>query len=1692
MENNILYIYIGPASLCPCPNINSQLLVITGDQGPWVEPLIKLRSQTERRGESNIQINHNIIGKPGTTKTWHTFNHPFLNGIFPINSIDWCNPACKIELDSEAEISAEKLEFLVQKSGFNADKIHLCIAQSNPILTIKRAQKLLQKCIVIDLNLHPLGDIWKGTIDRYLNQKDFKRVKQEQLFWKKNLYQKDCLVPLMELNQSNIFINKAVKTLLSSIDLENYRQKQDDINDLELSRLIATGEISLQFNISIRELISSRLHLLFTRENRSSRTITEDFSSDRNFKNSNIGRAKKKKNQNQTLQKLRGNIDSLDNAGMLRGWVDSSDFGDGISQINVLWKEENESIAIGSADIKRPDLRKIGIKNIRCGFEIKINSDIIIQLADKHQDSTSLCIVESKSGRLIGNKPWIISSNIKRELAPSLKGQIDGFEGAHSIRGWVDSSDFGNETAEINVVWKERNQSVGYGTVDLERPDLLTIGIQDTRCGFSIKLDLFTSFELIDILDAPVTLDVIEQKSGQLIGGHPWKVTDLAKASLVIELMAEYIEKDNIDEIEHYLCRSHHSYFLTLIRRKLLEASAIRCKIGRWNEAVIKPTRKSKLVNPNLDYGSSSESASRLELLLLSIIISTHHIDNEKINNIEINKILKNESSEDIISRVSKELRERQFVGLQDWEKSFWQQYLRPLVFTFIATLFLQSIHKKLDAITGLLETLASIAEFPFGSNDLACYLRSILSVQNSHQFEQGYINLMQTRGDRFNLLLAIYANFINSDCGEQNQDIKYLAATIDFAGGAPTTYDHLVQKLQKTFTEHIVAYPKQSIVKHWIDRLGNLTSHETQSTVGQMLTLGMSQANVIEFHNQMITIKKSIAELIWCKGDLAGSLNTTPKVRQLPIRRWLIIGEKDLTQCWMYRVEQKKNQLEKIGCEVRCIDHEELKSWSFSHYMIWAEGLIVCRLPAMYHVFRAIAFAKHCGLKIYAEIDDLLFTPEYPADYQSYGGSIPLNQYKNLCVDYPLRLGVLNYADEIIVSTNVLAEYCHQVITDKQKPIHTLPNLPLETLIDFSKLYQDEKNWREKKEIQRIALTSGTLSHKQILKDNVYPALLDILRNYHSAELSIVGHVDLPSEFKAFKDRILIVPFTDYTTYLRILNECTIMLVPLEVHPTTHGKSAIKWMEASLCGVASICSPVRAYTDVTTSGEDVILAETTDDWRNAMSYLLDNPIDRETIAKRAFMHSNNQFNNEIGDSFWIPKANKDVIQEEVINTRKKILVINVFFAPQSVGGATRVAQDYVKKMSEDKKINYDITVLCVDYANWQSGLKSADQKAGKILTSNDDSESKSDKNSTRLYSPSSTTLDEINALTKNLISDKIGYRDKIHVDISYWNEARIVRLNITPKPWEVFKDGVIEEFCEEFFKTEAFDFIQCHCCQILTASPLIVARRMSIPYEIILHDAWWMSSEQFLVSAAGRLIDPANPLDHFDQEPTEEERDLAFERRHVLYEVLENAERRVAVSSAFKAVCESAGIADITVQENDFTSMRIDTSQKEAVKSDKNYLYKVCHIGGMSLHKGYQLLRRAVHQLPPNLPFQFTIIDHRLMSSADHYTSTWNGYEINFLAPIPMDEMPIFYSNHDVLIAPSIWPESFGLVSREALSAGLWVIASNSGALAEPILQSSQQVGKVIGVNQLQDLIDAIVEIPEKMKEKSLLGNES
>ena len=1560
-------VYIGPASLCPMPEASRPYILITGDQDDWTLPLILKRTK-RKTSEDNFSIKQNAIGKPGTTKTWHSFDNPNLNGIANLTTIQWINPTCDIEEIGSKQVENRKLQDILTEAGLAQDKFHLIIAQGDPDLTLKRSKKILKNCLSIDLSLHPFGLIWHKSANNYLKQLGFSPDSDRKLFWKTKRNIKT--EPLAQPSESDVFIGPSLQTLIHAFDAENCRSEGHTGSDLTLLKKFIQGEIQYNPKNSMR----AALKLRFEHE----------------------------------LSKL---------ADILRGE-------------QRLHKKSSEGKRAPASDSE---------------IETQANS----------------------FGQREGDKT-------KSKL---LRGNIDGFKNGLSLTGWADSTDFGTDPSKITVIWREEDKVIGEGTANVERKDLSAVGIQEINCGFSIEIDLLKHFSFEQILDSPIALEVVEQKSQQSLSKKPWQLTIECRQEIVGTTLASSVTRtERRDEITSYLKTSKNSKFLLAIRKKILEFSAMQCMTGSWQELSVLDVIHLYTENLALNYGRDQESASRLELVLVAWIKLIICVDKDKIHD---QTIIKSTIDRGIkvpsLNELSSGIRECLYVGLQKWEKELFDENIRPLYDVLIATLFLQKkIYGLNEPEQELLDGLATLFQDTLNAPNLAFQIRSILKAQEEKIFNESYTKLAHQRGDRFLYLLSYYSKNMGRE--EVNSNLLYYAAAIDFATYCPAIHREIKEKLKILINEYLAEHPRQSKPRHWVERLGQMSSNTAQMLVAKMNKLGFPRKSIVRLHQELITVKEDLANLIWI-GSSSGEASSSPLKKQTDQFKWLIVGEKSLSQCWMYRVEQKKYFLESLGCQVRCVDQEELQSWSFTHDVLWADAVILCRLPAMYPYFRAIAFAKQCGKKTYAEIDDLIFTPDYPAEFNTYGGSIPLEQYKNLCVDYPLRLGILNAVDEVIVSTQVLADACRSVLDEKAKPIHVVPNLPLPELETAAASINHPRSRNEEKNVVKIALTSGTLSHKQILKDLIYPVLIEAFENHPNVELTIIGHIELPSTFSKYAKRITSVPFTTYSNYLELLKQTSIALVPLEVHPTTHAKSAIKWMEASLCGVASICSPVKAYTDVAEHGKDVLIAGNLEEWRQNLNDLIKNSKLRRSISKEAYKSASNQFNSKVGEMIW-SELIRSQDKLKPAKPRHKILVINVFFAPQSVGGATRVAQDYVQNMLKDPNIEYDVTVLCTDYERWQSdiGIKRKNTTKGK-------SDSKSIEKSNRIYSMFGTNAEELIQLKSSLGIGENHYRDSMTIDYSNWTGAKVVRLNMSSKPWSISEDKAIEDFCIEFFKNEKFDSIQCHCCQILTASPLVAARKLGIPYEIIMHDAWWMSEEQFLVSPAGRLIDPSDPLDHFDEDPSEDEKYSALARRTFLFEVLEKAERRIAVSGAFKKICESAGIKNVDVKENIFTSMERATNKKHQIR-DKNQPIKICHIGGMSMHKGYQLFRQAVKFMPKGLDFEFTIVDHRLAAQSDEYKANWNGYSVSFIAPIAMDQMQTFYSTQDVLVAPSIWPESFGLVTREAISAGLWVIASDSGALAEPLRSSTSRQGTIIRPNHLDDLIKALRECGQYLQQ--------
>lgn len=740
---------------------------------------------------------------------------------------------------------------------------------------------------------------------------------------------------------------------------------------------------------------------------------------------------------------------------------------------------------------------------------------------------------------------------------------------------------------------------------------------------------------------------------------------------------------------------------------------------------------------------------------------------------------------------------------------------------------------------------------------------------------------------------------------------------------------------------------------------------------------------------------------------------------RQRPQRRWLLLANADLPQCFLYRVQQKREQLEALDHDVRVLEPEALNSWASASALLWADVLVVCRLPGTYPVLWAIGLAQRFGLPVYYDIDDLIFDAEhFPPPLSSYGGTISADLHTGLALDAPLFEAAMRQADAVIVSTPTLARRWRELAADRQQPVLVLPNLaPPALRREASAARQRLEATPAAAGPLRLLVSSGTLAHKEVWVEQLAPALATVLQRHPQVLLDLVGSLEWPETLAGVAPgRIREIPFSEYGAYLRHVGRAQIGLAPLEPGIVTDAKSAIKWMEYSLMGLATVVSPTATYREILEEGVHGLFAADGPAWVVAIERLITDPALRQRLALQAHHRALELFGPAAGQAFW--QALQPLSPAVPV---RRVLLINCFFAPQSVGGATRVAQDRVRELlaSATPEQPVEVTVLCADLDPWQEG------PAGGAMP----------------------------------------------LDLHQWYGATVVRLGLPSKPWDWHHDGEVEQFCQDWFQRESFDEIEAHAVQILTAAPLRVALRLGIPYRVVLHDGWWLSRLQFLTRDDGTPVDPQDPLGDLDPEAGEAERNAVQERRRDLLEILAGAEERLAVSESFADLYRRAGVRRVGVRRNRAPAAAplASTRRRELTANPVRF----CMVGGMAVHKGYAVLRSAIQAAALGDAARFTVVDHRLKADEPAYGLRWGGSEVLFIPPVPMARMPEFYAGQEVLIAPSIWPESFGLVTREGLAAGLWVIASRAGALAEPIEPGIN--GHVVEPGSVKELMDAL-----------------
>mgnify|MGYP000871276299 FL=1 len=396
------------------------------------------------------------------------------------------------------------------------------------------------------------------------------------------------------------------------------------------------------------------------------------------------------------------------------------------------------------------------------------------------------------------------------------------------------------------------------------------------------------------------------------------------------------------------------------------------------------------------------------------------------------------------------------------------------------------------------------------------------------------------------------------------------------------------------------------------------------------------------------------------------------------------IIAELSIPQCKKYRVIQKQEMLEELG--IPC----SVTSWTDSNeakkQISLASLVIFYRVPGFDSVMDLIAECRRLNIKTLWDVDDLIFDEDVLKTSSTINSLEPAEK-EGVINGAKLYRQAMLACDEGIASTSGLAKAMKEAGLET---VYVVENaLDDETLAAAHSIEGRLK--KQEDGLIRIIYGSGTKTHNIDFLEAA-PALANILKENPNVRFRIIGYLELPEYFDEVQSQIERIPFCNYTEYLTCLSECDISIAPLENFVFNDAKSNIKYLEASITKVASVCSPRAAFADVIVNGENGFLADSEQQWHEAFDTLIQNPELRDNMAQAAYRTVTETYSPQAIGSTQLAPA---VRFESAAKGKTKVLSFNVYYHPQSFGGATIVAEQLNKLLADEEAYEiYAVTTL--------------------------------------------------------------------------------------------------------------------------------------------------------------------------------------------------------------------------------------------------------------------------------------------------------------------------------------------------------------------------------------------------------------
>ncbi len=235
-------------------------------------------------------------------------------------------------------------------------------------------------------------------------------------------------------------------------------------------------------------------------------------------------------------------------------------------------------------------------------------------------------------------------------------------------------------------------------------------------------------------------------------------------------------------------------------------------------------------------------------------------------------------------------------------------------------------------------------------------------------------------------------------------------------------------------------------------------------------------------------------------------------------------------------------------------------------------------------------------------------------------------------------------------------------------------------------------------------------------------------------------------------------------------------------------------------------------------------------------------------------------------------------------------------------------------------------------------------------------------------------------------------------------------------------------------------DVVHAHAMQTLGPGPLEVAADRSIPTFLTMHDLWWWCARLFLVD---QDLHPCPRDTRTSRCPCARSATWRRTRAATLSRALSRVDHVLVPSRSLRSIVIANGLRPdrVEVDENDVerTPIRLDENRRQP---SRRRTVRFLYVGGEHPLKGCDVLLDAAQRVRRR-SWRLAMYGVRPRWRRRPWRRA-RQWRIRFRSAYEPGATAEVMNDADVLIIPSIARESFSLVAREALAAGLAVITSD------------------------------------------------